>query len=314
MTTAPVTVNRTDPVEEARGRRELPAAAVPPPRRKGRARPYAYLAAAVVVGLGGYLAIRLLTRGRESTDDAQIGTDMVPIAVRVGGVLLEVPVTDNQAVKKGDLLAQIDPSDYRNRVDLARAELRAAQAQAAATLARMRIVDASSKGGLSTARAALSGTTSSMAGADAQVAGAQAMLLKAEADAERADTDLRRAQELRRSNAIPQAQLDTLTSVRASMHAAVDYARAQVAAAEEAKNSARTRVAEAAGRVEQSAPVDAQMAAARADADLAGARAAAAEVSLAQAELNLSYTKIVAPRDGHISKLAVRPGQLVQAA
>ena len=300
MTTAPVTVNRTDPVEEARGRRELPAAAVPPPRRKGRARPYAYLAAAVVVGLGGYLAIRLLTRGRESTDDAQIGTDMVPIAVRVGGVLLEVPVTDNQAVKKGDLLAQIDPSDYRNRVDLARAELRAAQAQAAATLARMRIVDASSKGGLSTARAALSGTTSSMAGADAQVAGAQAMLLKAEADAERADTDLRRAQELRRSNAIPQAQLDTLTSVRASMHAAVDYARAQVAAAEEAKNSARTRVAEAAGRVEQSAPVDAQMAAARADADLAGARAAAAEVSLAQAELNLSYTKIVAPRDGHI--------------
>ena len=311
MTTAPAT-NPTS-LDSARAPREMPVAAVPV-GRKSRARPYAVLAAVVAVALGGYLAIHLFTSGRESTDDAQIGTDMVPIAVRVGGLLLEVPVTDNQAVKQGDLLARIDPSDYRNRVAQARAELRAAQAQAAAAAARTRIVEASSKGGLSTARAALSGTASSMAGADAQVAGAKAMLMKAEADVERSDTDLRRAEELRRSDAIPQAQLDTLTSQRAAMHAARDYARAQVAAALEAKNSARTRVAEAVGRVEQTAPVDAQIAAARADAELGAARATAAEVALAEAVLDLSYTRIVAPRDGHISKLAVRPGQLVQPA
>jgi membrane fusion protein (multidrug efflux system) len=283
-----------------------------PPAKKNRARPYVIFGAVVAVAAVGYLGFRSLTAGKESTDNAQVSTDMVPIAARVGGALIAVPVTDNQAVKKGDLLAQIDPADYENRVKQADAELRAAKAQAAAAEAQMRIVEASSKGGLSTARAQLSGTTSSVAGADAQVAAADAMVAKARADADKADNDLRRAQSLRKDDAIPQAQVDNLTSQAAAMHAAVAQAQANVAAAQEMKNNARTRIAEAAGRVEQSAPVDAQVAVAKANADLAASRAAAAEVALAQAQLNLSYTKVVAPQDGHISKLAVHAGQLVQ--
>jgi membrane fusion protein (multidrug efflux system) len=280
--------------------------------KKKRSRPYVIFGAVVALGAGGYLLFHTLTAGRESTDDAQVSADMVPIAARVGGALVSVPVLDNQAVKKGDLLAQIDPSDYDNKVKQADAELRAAKAQAAAADAQMRIVEASSKGGLSTARAQLSGTTSSVAGADAQVAAADAMVAKARADADKADNDLRRAQSLRKDDAIPQAQVDNLTSQAAAMHAAVAQAQANVAAAQEMKNNARTRIAEAAGRVEQSAPVDAQVAVAKANADLAAARASAAEVALAQAQLNLSYTKVLAPQDGHISKLAVHAGQLVQ--
>lgn len=282
------------------------------PAKKGRARPYVIFGAVVAVAAVGYLGFRSLTAGKESTDNAQIAVDMVPVAARVGGQLVAVPVTDNQAVKKGDLLAQIDPSDYENKVKQAEAELLAARAQASAADAQMRIVEASSKGGLSTARAQLSGTTSSVAGADAQVAAASAMVAKARADAEKADNDLRRAQSLRKDDAIPQAQVDNLTSQAAAMHAAVAQAQANVAAAQEAKNNARTRIAEAAGRVEQSAPVDAQVAVAKANADLASARAAAAEVALAQAKLNLSYTKVVAPQDGHLSRLAAHVGQLLQ--
>ncbi|HSO35303.1 MAG TPA: HlyD family secretion protein [Labilithrix sp.] len=288
------------------------ATAAAPPAKKSRARPYAIFAAVVAVAAVGYLGFRSLTAGKESTDNAQITVDMVPVAARVGGQLVAVPVTDNQAVKKGDLLAQIDPSDYENKVKQAEAELLAARAQASAADAQMRIVEASSKGGLSTARAQLSGTTSSVAGADAQVAAATAMVAKARADADKADNDLRRAQSLRKDDAIPQAQVDNLTSQAAAMHAAVAQAQANVAAAQEAKNNARTRIAEAAGRVEQSAPVDAQVAVAKANADLASARAAAAEVTLAQARLNLSYTRVVAPQDGHLSRLAAHVGQLVQ--
>jgi membrane fusion protein (multidrug efflux system) len=280
--------------------------------KKKSSRPYVILAAVVAVAAVAYVIFHTLTAGKESTDDAQVSADMVPIAARVGGALIAVPVTDNQSVKKGDLLAQIDPSDYENKVKQADAELRAAKAQAAAAEAQMRIVEASSKGGLSTARAQLSGTTSSVAGADAQVAAADAMVAKARADADKADNDLRRAQSLRKDDAIPQAQVDNLTSQAAAMHAAVAQAQANVAAAQEMKNNARTRIAEAAGRVEQSAPVDAQVAVAKANADLAAARASAAEVALAQALLNLSYTKVVAPQDGHISKLGVHVGQLVQ--
>jgi membrane fusion protein, multidrug efflux system len=275
-------------------------------------RPYAILGVIVALGLGGYIAVRMVTHGKESTDDAQTNSDMVPIAARVGGVVVSVPVVDNQTVKKGDLLAQMDPSDYENKVKQADAELRAAQAQAAAAGAQMQIVAASSKGGLGVARAALSGSTASVAGADAQIAAAQAMVLKAQADAEKVDGELRRAQALRKDDAIPQAQVDSLTSQAAAHRAAVAQAKAQVAAAEEGKRTAQTRIAEASGRVEQSAPVDAQVAVAKANADLALARVAAAEATLAQAQLNLSYTKVIAPADGHISKLAVHAGQLVQ--
>jgi membrane fusion protein (multidrug efflux system) len=278
---------------------------------KRATRPYTIFALVVGVAAIGYFGFRMLTAGHESTDDAQVATDMVPIAARVGGTVISVPVTDHQAVKKGDLIAQIDPADYQTKVRQAEAERDAAKAQADAADAQMRIVEASSKGGLGAARAALSGTAASVAGADAQIAAAKAAVEKAQADAAKADNDLKRGESLRKDDAIPQAQVDALRATAAAARAAVAQANAQLAAAEEAKRTAQTRIAEAQGRVEQSAPVDAQLAAAKANADLAHARLAGAEAALAQAQLNLSYTKIVAPQDGHISKLAVHAGQLV---
>ena len=89
-------------------------------------------------------------------------------------------------------------------------------------------------------------------------------------------------------------------------------AQAQLAAAEDARHTAQAQIAEAQGRVEQSAPVDALVDAARAQASLARANQAAAEASLAMASLQLSYTKVTAPVDGRLSRLAVRVGQQVQ--
>ncbi len=279
--------------------------------KKSRLRPYLILAAVVGVVLVAYFTFRYLTAGRESTDDAQVGTDMVPIAARVGGAIVSVPVVDNQAVKKGDLLAQVDPTDYDNKVKLAQAEVLAAQAEAAAADAQVGIVEASSKGGLSTAQAALTGTASSVAGASAQIDAAKAAVLRAQAESDKADADLKRAVSLRKDDAIPEAQVESLTAVAAAQHAAVAQAQAQLAAASDMRNAAQSRIAEAQGRVQQSAPVEAQLGAAKAKADIAHARVASAETNLAQAQLNLSYTRIVAPDDGHIAKLAVHAGQLV---
>jgi len=288
--------------------------AVTTSKKKSSSRPYAILAGVVAVVLLAYFSFRMLTANKEETDDAQVSADMVPLSARVSGPVIDVPVADNQDVTKGQLLAQIDPTDYQNKVKQAEAELAAANAQAAAADAQMQIASGSAKGGLGVARAALSGSTSSVAGADAQIQVAHAMVAKAQADAQKADNDLARATSLRKDDAIPQAQVDTYTSAAAAAHAAVAQAQAQLAAAEDGKATAQTRIAEAQGRVEQSAPVDAQLAAAKANADLAHARAASAQVMLDQAQLNLSYTKIVAPADGHISKLAVHTGQLVQVS
>ncbi len=282
------------------------------PARKKSAKPFLVLGTIVVAGMAAFMAYRVSSSGTESTDDAQIEADLVPMAARVGGIVLRVSVVDNQRVKAGDVLVEIDPADYAAKVKQLEAEVMAAKAQADAALAQVRVVAATSQGGLSTARAQLSGSAVSVAGAEAQVAVAKAALDRANSEAAKADLDLGRAEALRKDDAIPQAQVDTARAMAISSHAAVAQAKAQITAMEEMKASARTHIAEAQGRLEQSAPVDAQLAVVRANADLAQARVASNEASLEQARLQLGYTKIVAPSDGFLSRLAVRQGQLVQ--
>jgi membrane fusion protein (multidrug efflux system) len=284
-----------------------------PVAKKSKAKPYLILGAIVAVGVAGYGAVSWISRGKESTDDAQVDADVVTVSARVAGTVLKVHVTDNQQVHKGDLLIEIDPADLTAKEKQAEAELAAARAQAAAADAQVRIVAATSKGGLSAAQAQLSGTTTSVASAGAQIDVAKAQLAQAQAEAARADTDLARAVALRKDEAVPQAQVDTARANAAAAHAAVAQANAQLVASEEARRTAQTQIAEAKGRVEQSAPVDAQLAVAQANADLAHARADAAEASLAEAKLQLSYTRVEAPADGLLSRLAVHEGQLVQA-
>jgi len=266
------------------------------------------LVAIVAVGVGIYM---WATAGLQSTDDAQVSADLVPIGTRAAGQVVQIAIAENQAVKKGDLIAKIDSADYRAKVTQAEAELASADAQSAAADAQVQIVEATSKGTLSSAKAAYSGSSVGVASADAQHAAAKAALLRAQAESRKADADLARAEELRQANAAPQERVDNATAARDAAHAALAQAEAQVAAAEEAKRAAVARVSEAAGRVAQSAPIDAQQAAAQANADLAKARVASAKAMLDLAKLQLSYTDITAPADGVASKLSVHVGQLL---
>ena len=282
------------------------------PKRAAGGKAYAVLAAVVALGGAAYFGVSYATSGRESTDDAQVDADVVPVAVRVSGVVAKVLVKDHQVVKKGDVLAELDTADLSARVKQAEAELDAAKAQASAAEARVRIKEATTKGGLSAARAALSGTSMSVGSADAQIAAAQAAVARAEAEAQKVTADLARAEALRKDDAIPAAQLDAVRANAAAARAAVAQATAQLAVATDMKRTAETRVSEAQAHVEQSAPVDAELRAVTAELDLARARAASAEATLALARLQLSYARIEAPQDGVLAKLAIREGQLVQ--
>src|SRR3954452_6411945 len=114
------------------------------------------LTVVVMASIGGY---SWLTAGAESTDDAQVSADMVPIGTRVAGQVTRVLIQENQTVKKGEVIAQIDDADYAAKVRQAEAELKSARAQAAAADAQVQIVQATSKGGLTSARAAYSGSS-----------------------------------------------------------------------------------------------------------------------------------------------------------
>lgn len=287
-----------------------PVVAAAAPRGKSRRGLVLLLALGVAVA-GGALAYLRVTAGHESTDDAQVTTDMVAVGVRVSGQITQVLVSENQIVKKGQPLVELDAADYRARVKQAEAELAIARAQAENADAQTQVVEATSRGSLLTAKASVAGSNVSVSSAEAQEASARAALLRSQTEARKAEQDLKRARDLVAASAMPQERLDAAQATYDTAQAALAQSQANVAVAHESKAVARTRVREAQGRLNQSAPIDAQISAARANAELAHARVRSAEAALELAQNQLSYTKIVAPKDGMAARLSARTGQLV---
>lgn len=286
-----------------------PSSSAPAPKRSRRG--LAVLGVVVLLVGGGLFAYRTMTAGDEDTDDSQVTADMVPVGVRAAGQVIKVHIMENQLVKKGQLVAEIDDLDYRARVKQAEAELATAQAQAQAADAQVHVVEANAQGGLLSAKAAVSGSSVGVGSAAAQEASARAALLRAQTEARKTEIDLNRTRELLAANAVPQERLDSAQIAYDSAQAALAQARAQVAVAQESKAAAKSRVREAQGRLNQSAPIDAQNAAARAQAELAHARVRSTEAQLDLAKLQLSHTKLMAPADGLAARLSVHEGQLV---
>lgn len=95
-------------------------------------RPAFVLAFGIALIIGGVVGLRywLYARSHESTDDAFVEGHIVQVSSKVSGHIVKLYVTDNQEVKEGDLIAEIDPRDYQARLEQAKAALEAAQARA----------------------------------------------------------------------------------------------------------------------------------------------------------------------------------------
>jgi membrane fusion protein (multidrug efflux system) len=233
----------------------------------------------------------------ESTDDAQIEGDIVPISARVGGTVKTVHVEDNQYVEAGTVLVEIDQSDYQVALRRAQAELSDASsnAQAARTMVPMTSTTTSNQ---------LRGATAALNSAKKQVDAAQARVREAEANYKKAAADLARFKQLVEKDEIPRQTYDTAVAAEAQARAAVDTAQANVAAAESA-------VAQATAQMEGARTVPEQVTMTRAKAGAAEAAVEKNQSGLEQARLNLGYTVVRAPVSGIVSKKSVQPGQTI---
>ncbi len=305
MATTEIRSNGTEPAKAT--------VVAPLPRKKKSMRAYVVLFGLAATALAIYFIHGYITRDEVATDDAQVDADVVPVATRVGGVVLHMRVVDNQRVDAGTVIAEIDDADYKAKVAAAQADLDAAGAQADAADAQVDIVRSTSTGGLSSARAMLQGTGASVRSAGAQVDSAAAAVARAKSDLAKADADFQRAKKLHDAGAVSGQALESAQATRDSAQASVDAANANLAAARDQRSLSESRVAEAAGRVQQSTPVDRQIAAATAAAKLAHARVQSAQAALDIAKLQLGYTRITAPVAGFVSKLGAHEGQMVQS-
>ncbi len=262
----------TAPVPEGTG---APAAAKPSLWRR---RP-AILIGTVIAGVLlhhalSYLAVALT---HETTDDAFLDGHILSVAPKVAGQVKQVCVTDNQAVAAGQLLVEIDPRDLQVQADQKEAAVKVAQANIGLLKANLE---------LSQAQVASAEATAKQTAAEATAA---------QATAERANADLKRAEELMGNRTISPQEYDSAKANATSADASLRAAREKAASNQAKVGEAQAQVAASQKALERGESQERQ-----------------AETEAHAAELNLSYTRILAPEAGRVTRKAVETGDYLQ--
>src|SRR5499427_3829226 len=277
----------------------------------------------VAIALGLYLYFH----NRETTDDAQVDGHITPIASKVYGRVGKVLVKDNQKVKAGQILVQIDDADYRAAVDQARAALALAESEARSAGVDVPRTSENVASGTSSAEAQLAGAQADLMRAQAShdqaqtadLAVAQANIEKSKANAELARADLERYTPLMQKGEISKQQYDAAKANADATSSALVADQQRLAQAQRNIEITRAQLDAAKARVDEA---KAGVASARADEKRIAMRSADAQGKLAgveraraaleAAQLNLRYCDIAAPVDGVATHKTVEVGQIVQ--
>lgn len=180
----------------------------------------------VVLGIFAVVALIAISYGVQrwswgrthvSTDNAQVEGHVVPTLSKVSGYVLSVGVNENQTVKAGELMVQLDDREYRARLAQAEGDLQ----NALALVSRKGHVGQS----------------------EAQVEAAKATVAQAAANADRARNDADRYRSLSSRGVVSKQQYDNAVSTQLAAEAALTAARKQVQAAQAGEAGASARVA-----------------------------------------------------------------------
>ncbi|WP_051979710.1 HlyD family secretion protein [Edaphobacter aggregans] len=245
----------------------------------------------------------------EDTDDAQVDGDLYQVSSRIAGQVIKVYVEDNQEVKAGDVLAEIDPKDFQVALEQAQANLASAEAAAIQANVNVPITSITSSTSISTTSSDVQGAQSAVAQSQKQVAAAEARVAQAKANAIKSDLDVERYKPLVEKDVISKQQFDAAVAAAAANRASVLEAEATLIAQQEAVRQAQQKLAQSrstAVEATKNGPSQVKAQEAKAQAALADVKQAQAKVD--QAKLNLSYTKISAPTTGIVNKKNVQVG------
>ncbi|MGB6743640.1 MAG: HlyD family secretion protein, partial [Terracidiphilus sp.] len=212
-------------------------------------------------------------------------------------------------VNKGDPIAELDPRDFEVAVEQAQAALDSAKANAAAANVNVPITTINTGSNLTSAGADLSGAHASVSQAEQQLNAAQARIAQAQANYVKSQADLDRYKPLVEKDVISKQQFDAAVAAADSDKAAVADAAASAQAAADGVRVAHDREAQAEASYKNALTGPQQVAAQNARAKQAQAQVEQAQAQLDQAKLNLSYTKIVAPAAGIITRKSVEINQ-----
>jgi membrane fusion protein, multidrug efflux system len=300
----------------ADGATKLPDNATSTPQRKTRRSPRRLILLLLVLAIlaAGTAVWWIRSEAYETTDDAQVNAHLSAISSRVAGTVIAVYVEENQFVKVGQPIADLDPRDYQNTLDQAQSQLLQAEAQVRAIDPNVPITETSNRASVSSTEADLATAEAALAAVERDYEAAQADLRQAEANSAKAQSDVARYQPLVAKDEVPREQYDQVVATAKAQTALVDSRRASAAAARKTVdqraamlNQTKVHLSE----VRDNAPL--QLAIRRADIVTRQASVKTFETQVARAKLDLSYTKITAPVSGIVSRRTVEVGQHVNA-
>jgi len=285
-----------------------------PSYHKPASRKYIVILIVVLLALVGGVFLWRYFSSYESTDDAQVDIHLYPVSARIAGYVVRVNVEDNQWVQKGTVLVEIDPKDYEVAVAQAQANLSNAEATAQSLNVTVPITTVNTTSQLRFTASDIENAQAGIIAAQKQLTAAHAQLDQAEANDVRAQDDLRRYKLLVDKREVAEQVYDQAFATAKSSAASVAAARANESAAEQFVQQAQSRLGQAQANHQSAETGPQQVSSTR-----SRVRAAIADVEekralLEQAQLNLQYTKIVAPVSGEVNKtvvvgLNIQPGQ-----
>ena len=301
----------TAPVMAASAPVETPVEPEAPKKRKVNR--FAVIGVLAVLALVGVLYY-LYTQTYEETDDAQVDGHMNPIASRVDGSITAVHFEDNQPVKAGDILVELDPKDNEVSYAQAKAQYDQSLAQVSAAHPNVGITRTTNSTDVSSSQADVANAQAALAAAQHDYDSDVSKLKQAQATSDRAQSDFARYQTLYAKQETSKADYDQYRATADAQSAAVAASQSDVASAQKMIDQRRAQLLSQQAKLrqtQQNGPLQLQIR--EADIKTSQASAEASAAALDQAKLNISYTKIAAPVDGVVTQRSAEVGARVSS-
>ena len=242
-----------------------------------------YISALIIISLAG-------CSGNQSTDNAQLETDISPVIPKINGTVSKIFVEDNQVVKEGDTIMILDDANYK--IAVRQAEIAVLSAKKNTSLARKNkdVVGAN-----------VNSVAANSNAVAANLYSVQAAVSAAKVKLEVSNKNYQRFKILLEQKSTTQQQFDGIKAERDANEQLLKIAEGQVTALQQQVVASKTQVTSTAANA---SPLNEGI-------GLAELNVKQAETNLEAAQLQLSYCVITAPCNGVVSKKNVQRGQVV---
>ncbi|HXZ42232.1 MAG TPA: biotin/lipoyl-binding protein, partial [Terriglobales bacterium] len=270
-----------------------------------------FTAAMVLLAMVGLIAVYSVTIRHPQTDDAEIFANYIGIAPVVEGPILDLNVADNQRVKQGDLLFEIDDRPYKYPLDRAVSDQAVLEGQIVDERRRIQAeVHAVSASGAATrsASANVDRAQASIREAEADVAHSEAALDRARTEWAYAENNLHRVEPLLVKQFVTVDQVDQARTTERASAQSVHEAESQLALNRAHLNSMLAALAQAQASAEQSTAQLHQSQSSVLTLDPLVAQRQGRAAAIANAEYNYNQCRVYAPFDARVTNLVISEG------